>query len=216
MSEIAVLGLGRFGSSLAISLEEMGNEVLGVDSNIDIVDDIAPLLTSALCMDLHDEKALQALALSDFDCVVIGIGTNTQSSIILSMMVKDMGAKKLICKAGNEMHARILEKIGVDGIVFPEQDSAYRLARTLTDNNVLDYMQLSAESIIMELIPHTDWLNRSLADLGFRNRYNVTVVAIRRGEEINLPSADEAIQKGDMLLVVGKNKDMDKLRQALV
>lgn len=211
MSEIAVLGLGRFGASIAMSLEEMGNEVLGVDSNMDIIDDIAPHLTSAVCMDLTDEKALHSLDLSDFDCVIVGIGTDNESSIFVTMMVKDMGVKRLVCKADNEVHARILEKVGADQVVFPERDSAIRLARTIANNRVLDFMQLSEESSVVEIIPQTDWVGKSLAELSFRNNYNVIVVAIRRGEDVMLPDADSLIQKDDVLILIGRDKDLNRL-----
>ncbi len=210
--QFAVIGLGRFGSSLVKSLTSMGHEVLAIDSREDRVQELADIATESVEADSKDENALKALGIRNFDVVVVAIGENVQANILTSIILKEMGVKKVVAKAQNELHGKVLEKIGVDLVVYPERDMAVKIAQTLVSSNVLDLITLSPKHSLLELITPQRFVGHSLADLNLRRDFRINVLAIKRGEDIIVaPGGEEAIAVGDLLVMIGKTSDLNKI-----
>ncbi|NLL20331.1 MAG: TrkA family potassium uptake protein [Firmicutes bacterium] len=208
----AVIGAGRFGENLALSLSEMGHDVLVFDADEKKVQELSYQVTHAVQGDSTNEETLKTLGITNFDVVVVAIGVDLQASILTSLILKDLGVKYIIAKAQNALHGKVLEKIGVDRVVFPEKDMGIRIARQLAAYNVLDCIDLSPDYSVTEFIAPKKMEGKSLGELGLRARYGINVIAIRSGEKINIsPLADYMISKGDLLIALGENKVMEKL-----
>ena len=213
MKQIAVLGLSRFGASVARALTNMGVEVMGVDKNPDKVADLAHDITHAVQADILDDDALDSLGLRNFDVVVLSI-KDVEISCITTMALKDHGAVKIVAQAGGEAHGKILERIGADKVIMPEKDMGIRLARSLSSNNLIDYMELSAKHSLMELEAIDEWVGRTLKQSNIRNRYKINVVAIRSGKVLRVaPGSDDIIHDGDVLVVIGENTDLERVNK---
>ena len=213
MKQIAVLGLSRFGASVARALTNMGVEVMGVDKNPDKVADLAHDITHAVQADILDDDALDSLGLRNFDVVVLSI-KDVEISCIATMALKDHGAVKIVAQAGGEAHGKILERIGADTVIMPEKDMGIRLARSLSSNNLIDYMELSAKHSLMELEAIDEWVGRTLKQSNIRNRYKINVVAIRSGKVLRVaPGSDDIIHDGDVLVVIGENTDLERVNK---
>ncbi|WP_178722949.1 NAD-binding protein [Clostridia bacterium] len=213
MKQIAVLGLSRFGASVARALTNMGVEVMGVDKNPDKVADLAHDITHAVQADILDDDALDSLGLRNFDVVVLSI-KDVEISCIATMALKDHGAVKIVAQAGGEAHGKILERIGADKVIMPEKDMGIRLARSLSSNNLIDYMELSAKHSLMELEAIDEWVGRTLKQSNIRNRYKINVVAIRSGKVLRVaPGSDDIIHDGDVLVVIGENTDLERVNK---
>lgn len=208
----AVIGAGRFGSNLALALAEMGHDVLIVDNDEKKVQELSDKVTHAVQADSTNEQTLKTLGITNFDVVVVGIGVDLQASILTSLILKELGAKYILAKARTNLHGKLLEKIGVDRVVFPERDMGLRIARHLADMNVLDCIDFSPDYSVTELIAPKKMIGKTLRELDLRARYEVNVIAIRSGEQINIsPLADDMIKKDDLLIVIGENKAIEKL-----
>lgn len=207
-----VFGLGRFGTSLAKTLCELGQEVLAVDSDEELVNDISPFVTQAAQLDATDESALQSLGVKNFDAAIVSIGQNTRDSILVCVLLKEMGVPYLIAKANDDLHAKVLRKIGVDRLVFPERDMGARLARSILTPSVLELMDLSNDYQLMETLLPAQWEGQTLLSLNVRRQHGVNILAIHRGSQFLVaPAADMPFAKGDTLLVMGKRGDIEKL-----
>lgn len=216
MKQFAVIGLGRFGSSVAITLSKMGYDVLAVDTNEDRVNRITDEVTYAVQVDAMDEHSLKSLGVRNFDVVIVAIGQDVQSNILVTLMLKEMGVKKVVSKAQNSLHGKVLEKIGTDMVVFPERDMGVRVAHALVSKNILDQINLSPEYSIVELIAPEEFLGKSLLEAGFRKEYGVNILAIRRDKDIIIsPGAREAIRDGDILVAIGRNDQLKKMESDL-
>ena len=208
-----ILGLGRFGSSLAKNLCKLGHEVLAVDRDENLVDDIAPYVTQAVQADATDEAALAALGVRNFDAAIVAIG-NVRDSILISVLCKESGVPCVIAKAVDELHAKVLRKVGVDRVVYPERDMGLRVAKSLVSPNFLEMIELNSEYALVELVCPSTWLNRTLVDANIRRNWGVSVIGIRRGEEFLVsPGADMKLLAGDVLLILGKQSDIDKINE---
>lgn len=208
--QFLVLGLGRFGSSVARSLCDMGHEVLAVDSDEQLVSAVLPHVTQAVQADATDEAALAELGAGSFDAAVVAIGTNTRDSILITVLCKEAGVPMVIAKAVDDLHAKVLCKVGADRVVFPERDMGLRVAKTLDTPNILELMELSGEDRIAELITPPDWCGRTLAQINVRREYGLTVIGVRREVGfIASPGAQMLLQAGDVLIVLGKSRDID-------
>jgi trk system potassium uptake protein TrkA len=177
------------------------------------------IATHAVVANAQDEATLRSLGLRNFDHVIVAIGEDIQASILVTLMAKEMGVPKITAKAQNEYHARVLEKIGADIVVHPERDMGIRLGHKLTSNNMLDFIELSENYSLAEVIvTHKKFYNRTIEEINFRQHFNLTIVAIRRGknELIVSPPADQLILENDILLVVGKNDDVDYLDDKMI
>ncbi|HBT65473.1 MAG TPA: hypothetical protein DEB10_12525 [Ruminococcaceae bacterium] len=211
MKQIAVLGLGRFGISVACSLEQLGVEVMGVDKSEEKVAEIAPQITHAVQADLLDSEAIDSLGLRNFDVVVLSI-KNIEISCLTTISLKDHGAKFVVAQSSGDAHAKILDRIGADKVIMPEKDMGARIARNLAGNNIIDYMELSSRHSLMEINTPEDWIGRTLKENNIRSKHGVNVVAIRSGKNLQVsPGSDDIIHDGDILVVIGENSAIDKL-----
>jgi trk system potassium uptake protein len=210
--QFMVLGMGLFGSSLAKSLHEMGHEVLAVDSDADLVEAIAPHVTQAVQIDATDEAALQELGVRNFDAVIVSIGKNMRDSILVCVIIKELGVPYLIAKATDEIHAKVLRKIGVDRVVFPERDMGVRVAKSLVTPNVLEMMEFSGDYRLIEIILPSKWVGSSIIEIDVRRKYGISILAIQRdGQFIVSPSPDAVFETGDILLVLGQKDDISNI-----
>lgn len=215
MKDFAVIGLGRFGASVARTLASMGYNVLGVDSHEELVQAIAPSITHAVQADATDEETLKALGIRNFDVVVVAIGNDLEASILVTLTLKELGVKQVIAKASTELHGKVLTRIGADRVVFPERDMGMRLAQSLVSTNILDYIELSPEYSIVELTAGRA-AGKTLRDLDLRARYGVNVMALRRGQKIIVaPLADDEIAQDTVLVVIGHNDNLRRLEREL-
>ena len=178
--QYAVIGLGRFGISVARRLHEAGQEVLGIDVNEERIDDAELYVTHAVIADSTDEKALTSIGIRNFDCVIVAIGNDIQSSILTVMILKDLGVKKVIAKALGKLHGKVLDRIGADWIVYPERDMGERVANQLLSPNMLNYIELSKEYNIEEIMIPERMAEKSLRELNIRAKYNVSAIAVFR------------------------------------
>lgn len=200
----AVIGIGQFGSSVCETLAEAHQDVLAIDRNEEVVNEYANLVTRAVIADCQDEEAMRELDIGSFDNVYISVG-NIQASIMATLIVKELGARNIICKAENENHARVLEKIGADYVVRPERDMARRMVFHQLHLNIANYLILNHELTLAEVeVKNQKFCDRPLKDLGLREYYQVNVIAIVSGDEVNkLPQADNLLHYGDHISVVG-------------
>lgn len=210
--EFAVIGLGRFGGSKSIS--EEGLEVLAIDLNEDRVNEYAQIASHAVIGDSTDEAVLKNLGMRNFDHVIVAIGENIQASILTTIILKELGVKLVTVKAQNDYHEKLLNKIGADRVVHPERDMGKRIAHKIITNNVIEYLELSDEYGLIEVEANGHLENQSLLDLDIRARYQINIVAIKRGKEVIIsPLAHEQIQKNDILIVIGAMKDIARFER---
>ncbi|WP_129595998.1 potassium channel family protein [Anaerophilus nitritogenes] len=214
MKQFVVIGCGRFGASVAKTLYGLGYDVLAIDRNEDVVQGIADSVTHAVQVDATEEGAIKALGIRNFDVAVITIGSNIQSSIMATLLVKELGVKYVVTKAQSELHAKVLYKIGADRIVFPERDMGVRVAHNLVSSNILDYIELAPDYSIVEISSLEEWEGKNLQQLDMRAKYGVNVMAIKHGGQINIsPSAVDIVRKDDVLVVIGHNDDIQKIER---
>lgn len=212
--QFAVIGLGRFGSSVARSLSAMGHEVLVIDKNEERVQELSEVVTHGVVGDATDERLLKQVGIRNFDVVISSIGVNAQANILVTMIAKELGAKYVVSKAINDLYGKILEKVGADRVVYPERDMGERVAHNLVDTNLLDYIELSPEYSIIEFVAPPRIDGKTLKQLNLRAKYGVTLVLIKRGKEINAsPGADDVIREGDILVIIGDTASLEKFQK---
>lgn len=218
----AIIGLGRFGSAVATTLAELGEEVLGIDEDEERVRDLADTVSQAVQLDATDAKALREVGVQDVDCAVISIGENIEASLLVVMQVKELGVERVIAKAVTPLHGRILQKLGVTRVIYPEREMAVRVAHSLVVPNVLDYIELSKDYSIVEIAAPGGFVGHSLKELELRPRYGLTLIAIKRktgtgdGEvTIVAPPADERILEGDVVSLLGATDRFGQLSRLL-
>ena len=210
--QFVIIGLGRFGSSVAKTLYALGHDVLAIDSNEDLVQEISDSVTHAVQMDATDENALRTLGLRNFDVAVVTIGANIQASVMATLLVKDMGIKYIIAKGNSDLHAKVLYKIGADRVILPEKDMGVRVAHNLVSSSILDYIELSPDYSIIEIESPIEWYGKSMKELSLRSKYGINVMAIKRNNEVNIsPDADDVINKDDIVVAIGSAEDLTKL-----
>ncbi|HCW79670.1 MAG TPA: hypothetical protein DG942_01025 [Ruminococcaceae bacterium] len=210
----AVLGLGRFGTSVANSLADMGFNVLAIDSHEENISQLSESVTHAITGDVTNENLLKSIGIRNFDVAIVAIGNDMQSSILTTILLKEAGVPYVVSKAQNDLHARVLEKVGADRVVFPEKDMGIRVAHNLSKTNVLDFIELSKDNSIMEIIPPKKWVNQSLKDAHIRQESGISIIAIKSGVSIVVsPKSDYIIQSDDILVIIGLNRDIQKLEE---
>ena len=210
--QYAVIGLGRFGRSVATNLSKLGHEVLAIDNSEAQVEAVQPHVAQAVQANATDEDVLRQLAIDSFDAAVVCIGENSHDSILVTVLCKELGVPQVIVKAEDELHARILRKIGADRVVFPEKDMGQRVARSLDTPGILDMMELASDYRIAELLVPESWCGRTLMEIHVRRPYGLAVIGIRQeGVFIASPGADARLHEGDVLLVLGKQGDIDAI-----
>ena len=214
MKSFLVIGLGRFGAAVAQELSALGQEVLALDIDEENVQHIADQVTQAIQGDAQDEAVLRSVGARNFDCCVVAVGADMEASILITVMLKEMGAKYIVTKAMTPIHARVLERVGADRVVLPEIDMGQRLAQRLARTNVVDYIGVSDEFSIVEIHPPRSWVGNSLGKLGVRAKHQINVLAIRHGEggqvDVN-PQPDKVIGPDDLLIVIGTNEQVNSV-----
>lgn len=207
MKSYIVIGLGRFGNEVARQLYEQGCEVLAMDVRSDLVQQVANSVTHAVVGDGQDKEVLRSLGARNFDCAIVAIGENLAASVLTTMNLKELGVSYVVCKAFDETHRRVLEKLGADRVLIPEQEIASRLSRSLACTNVLDYIELSKDYGIIEVPAPDNWSGKTLAELHVRAKLGVNIIAIRREGNVSVaPGANFCMAQGDILVAVGDNK----------
>ena len=210
MRSMLVIGLGHFGTHLALKLSELGNEVMVVDRDEEAVNKIAPQVTTALVGDCMSPEILKSLGVGNFDICFVCISDNFQSSMEITSLLKEQGAKFVVAKADREIHARLLSKIGADHVVSPERDMAQRTAARFSAHGAFDYIELSPEYAIMEIVPPTEWVGRNIRDLKVRTEHRINVIGIRVDNKHIQPmtSAEHVFTAHEHIIVAGENKDI--------
>lgn len=212
--QFAVIGLGRFGSSVAKTLYDLNYEVMAVDQDDERIQENINNVTHAVQADSTDEVALKSLGIRNFDVVVVAIGQDIQASILTTLILKEIGVETIVVKAQNQLHAKVLYKIGASKVIFPERDMGIRVAHNLVTPNILDYIELSDEYSIVEILSSEKMANKSLIELNIRARFGCNVMALKNNDHINVaPSAQDIIKEGDIMVVIGHNKDLRKFEE---
>ncbi|HLR07794.1 MAG TPA: TrkA family potassium uptake protein [Bacillota bacterium] len=215
--EFAVIGLGRFGGSICYELSKEGMEVLAIDIDEDKVNAFKNIASHAIVADTTDEASLKEIGIKNIDHVIVAIGDNIQASILTTVILSDLGVKKITVKAQNDYHEKILNKIGADQVVHPERDMGKRIAHNIISNNILDYLELSDDHSIVEVKAGRKMFGKSLMDLDIRAKYGCNVVAIKQGNAINVsPTAEDTLKEHDVLIVIGADQDISRFEKHLV
>ena len=214
MRSYIVIGLGRFGTELARQLTALGCEVLAMDICAELVQPLSNSVTHAVVADCQDVSVLRSLGVRDFDCAIIAIGDDLAASVLSTMNLKELGVPYIICKAHDETHRRVLEKLGVDRVIIPECEFAGKLARSLSSHNVLDYIELSKDYGILEVPAPKSWIGKTILELNVRAKLGVNIIAIENEQTTNVsPMADCRIAAGDILVVLGDNKALETVQK---
>lgn len=215
--DYAVIGLGRFGGSICKELSSEGMQVLAIDSDEDKVNEYKNIASHAVIADSTDEATLKELGIKNIDHVIVAIGDNIQASILTTVVLTDLGVKKITVKAQNDYHEKILNRIGADQVVHPERDMGKRIAHNIISSNILDYLELSDDHSIVEVKAGGKMRGHSLANLDVRANYGCNIVAIKRDKDINVsPAAEEVLREEDILIVIGADKDISRFEKHLV
>lgn len=210
--EFVVFGLGRFGKSVATTLAESGCEVLVVDDSEDKIKDIADLVTYAVKANVTDAETLSTLGIGNFDGAIVAIGENLEASVMVTILVKEMGIPYVLAKAQTELHAKILKKVGADMVVFPEKETGIRIAHNLMSGNFFDAVELSSTYSLMDIDALDEWDGHSLKELNLRAKYKINVIGIKKHDELDInPDADIPLSKDDVLVVIGNNEVLNRL-----
>ena len=212
MKQYIVIGCGRFGSSVATTMNLLGHQVMAVDKSEDKIQTIADKVTHAAILDVTDEQSLRALGLGNFDVAIIAIGSDIRASIMATLIAKEHGVSHVVCKATDELQAKVLYKIGADRVVFPERDMGVRVAHNIVSDNILDHIELDPEYSIVEIVTPSSWIGKTLIELDLRAKYEITVLAIKSGKKINVtPSPEEKLNDGNILVIIGKNNSISAI-----
>lgn len=212
MKSILLVGLGRFGRHMAEKFIELGHEVLAVDTNEQRVNDILPIVTDAQIGDATDEQFVASLGVRNFDLCVVCIGNNFQSSLEATALLKDLGAVKVLSRASRDVHAKFLLRNGADEVIYPERDTAERIAVRASANNVFDYIELTPEYSIYEIPPMEAWLGKTIAQCNVRTKYHISILATKQnGVTSLLPPADHLFVPSEHLMVIGRHEDIQRV-----
>ncbi len=216
MKSILMIGMGKFGHHLCKDLARLGNEIMIVDENEEVLEDLLPLVTSAQIGDCTKEEVLKSLGVSNFDLCFVCIGTNFQSSLEITSLVKELGAKYVISKANRDIHAKFLLRNGADEVIYPDRDIAEKLAVRVSANHVFDYIELTDEYSIYEIPLSRDWAGRSIGEINIRAKYHVNVLGTKKdGKLALLPGADYVLDSDEHIMVLGRKVDVDKILKHL-
>jgi trk system potassium uptake protein TrkA len=215
--QYVVIGLGRFGSSLSKELIKLGYEVLGIDKDEEAVDEMSHALTHTVVADSTDEEVLKSLGVRNFDCAVVAIGDDIQASILTAIVLKDLGVKTVVAKALSDLHGKVLQKLGVDRIIYPERDMGIRVAHQLVSPNLLDYIELSKDYRIAELSVPKCLSGLSIKDIDPRAKYGCSVVAINKKDGVIIaPSATDIVDEKDVMVIIGTNTQIEKFELEVI
>lgn len=209
-----IIGMGRFGSAVATELFKLGHEVFVIDKLEENITKITDSVTHAIIGNANDESVLSSLGIQNFDCIVVTIAGNIEESVLITLMLKEMGAKKLVCKAQNEQHAKVLSRVGADEVIRPEYDMGKRIAHLLVQKNIIDLIELSADYRMAEISVLKNWVGKTLGENNLRQKFGLTVLAIRseNSNDVKIsPGANVVLNKNDILIIVGSNNDLEAI-----
>ncbi len=220
MRQFAVIGLGRFGLSVAKTLTEQGCQVLAIDKDEELVQDASEFVAEAVQVDATDEKSLKAVGIKNVDVAVVGIGTNLEASILTTLTLKEMGVQEIVARAVTEEHGKVLEKVGATKVVFLERDMGMRVANSLVSPSIIEHIYLSPEYSIMETLAPQIFIGQSIGNLDIRAKHGLTIIGVRKKDqpnnkvcELNIaPRADYVITQGDVLILLGSNENLNKFK----
>ena len=216
MKTVLIIGMGRFGQHLCRKMLKLNNEVMIVDRNEEAMEDLLPLVTNAKIGDCTNEEVLHSLGIGNFDLCFVCIGTNFQSSLEITSLLKEAGAKYVISKATRDIQAKFLLRNGADAVVYPEKDIAERIAVRYSADNVFDYIELDEEYSIYEIPPLREWIGKTIGEVDFRARLNSSIIGTKlNGITSFLPGADHVFRADEHLMVKKKKKDIDKILKHL-
>ena len=214
MKSYIVIGLGLFGAEVAQQLCSLGCEVLAMDINSNLVQQVANDVTHAVVGDGQDKEVLKALGAGNFDCAIVAIGDNLSASVLTAVNLMELNVPYVVCKAHDQTHQRVLEKLGVDRVIIPECEFAGKLARSLSSHNVLDYIELSEDYGILEVPAPKSWIGKTILELNVRAKLGVNIIAVENEKTTNVsPSANYRIEAGDIMVVLGDNKALDTVQK---
>ncbi|SDL54135.1 potassium channel family protein [Halarsenatibacter silvermanii] len=213
MKEFVVIGLGRFGSSVARSLMKNGNEVLAIDKKEERINKLRDELTHVVEADAADGDVLESLGVGNFDVGIVSIGDDVHANILTTLILKEHGVSQVLSRAVNEMHGKILTRVGADEVVFPERDMGERIAEHLLSENMLDYIEVSPDHSIIEITAPEFMVDKTLKEINLRSDYDINLMVIKRGDELNLtPGGNNKIREGDVLVLLGENKQLESIK----
>lgn len=214
--QFVVIGLGRFGTSVAKTLYSLGNDVLAIDVDEETVQNISDSVTHSVQADATDENTLRSLGIRNFDVAVVTIGSDLQSSVMVTLLLKELGVDLIIAKANSEIHAKVLYKIGADRVVLPERDMGVRVAHNLVSSNILDYIELSPDYSIAEIANPKSWQGKTLQELNLRANFGINIVAVKKDNDINVsPMAEDKLEAGDVIVAIGCADELNKLENQI-
>ena len=215
MKRVVVIGLGIFGFNIAKDLYENGLEVIAIDKNKEVIQKIKDFSTKAILADGTDKEVIESIGIQEDDVVIISFGEDLAASTLITLHLKEMKVKTIIVKAPNEDHKHVLEKVGATEVIIPEREMADKVAKSLISPNVLDYIPLSEDYTISEIVPPTSFMGKTIGELHLRSRYHIEVIAVRETlpERLTMvPRADFVIKDSDILVVIGREKDIQKIK----
>lgn len=216
MKSILIIGMGKFGHHLCENLVRLGNEVMIVDEVGKGWEDLLPIVTSAKIADCTNEEVLKSLGVRNFDICFVCIGTNFQSSLEITSLLKEMGAKYVVSKANRDIHAKFLLRNGADEVIYPDRDIAEKMATKFSANHVFDYIELTPEYSIYEIPTLPEWHGKTIKEVNFRAKYHISILGTKvNGVTSLLPMASHVFDEKEHLMVIGNNADVDKLLRKL-
>lgn len=212
MKQFVVCGLGRFGISIATTLSDAGYEVMVIDSSEEKIQEISAVVTHAVQADTADIDVMKSLGIRNFDVAIVAIGRDIQSSIMTTLILKELEIPYVVAKATGDLHERVLKKIGADRVVQPEKDMGHRIGNNLISGNILEYIQLSPDYSIVEIPILKEWQNRTIKEVDFRNKYGLNIIAVESDTKIDVsPKPDYSLTPNDLLIVVGSNRQLQSI-----
>lgn len=214
--EIAVIGLGRFGGSIVMELSEMNVDVLVIDTDEARVNEYQDYYSEGIIGDSTDEAMLKSIGIDNYDNVIVAIGDNIQASILSTLILKDLGVKKVTTKAQNSYHGRVLEKIGADIVVHPERDMGRRIAHRLVSSSIVEYLEVSTNHSIIEYSANAKLENKRISDLNIREKFGISIIAINRDNDIIVsPDSQISILGGDILILIGSDQQLNHFEKVM-
>ena len=211
MKSVLIIGAGQFGTHIAKRMEELRCEVMVVDNNEDCINDIVSYVTNAKIGDGTNEEFLRTLGINNFDVCVVTLGSHFQTSLETTSLLSELGAKKIVSRATNDVQMKFLLRNGADEVVYPEKQTALRIATKYASDNILDYFHLENGIYLYELKVPKDWCGKKLGQIDIRKKYKINVLTIKRNNEVIMPSAETVIQQDDVAFVLGESKDIHKI-----
>lgn len=218
MKRFAVIGLGRFGMDLTMELASEKAEIIAIDRDEELVNEIKNFVSVAVALDATKSAALREHGLDEVDVAVVSIGDNFEANILTALLLKDIGVPTVIARARTKTQAKILRHLGMDEVLNPEEEAAHRLAKRLARPKLIDFIELAEHHVVVQMKAPASFVGRSILDLDIRRRFQVNLVAIKKGSQgsrdiINVPHAEDVIEEGDVLIVVGRDKNVDRMFQ---